>query len=690
MFSKPKVIDIIKKNPNISFYSLVKKINIFPNQNKAFSQFLNQMKKTGEIAFLKKANGFYIPTLIGSFQVQLKLRNDYGFVNFDLDNETKRAIIFGEHLNNAINNDLVLVKVFQEIDSDYYFAIVEQIIERPNAFIFGQIDQNKNFIPIDFPNKNYVFKFETNQLEPNSYVEFKIKTVIKNLIYLELVKTISKIDQPYADLSLLVASMKLDNQFNDDVLKEANLIPDQIETVIDPIRVDLRDQLIVTIDGEKTKDFDDAINVKKTDQNTFILGVHIADVAHYVKEGSAIDQQALSRATSIYLLDQVIPMLPEKLSNGICSLNPHVDRYTLSLEAEIDQNGQILRSKVFPSVINSKHRLTYKQVENYQHDPLIQKDVQLVKMLDEAYQLSKILSKVKAQQGYIDFEIEEPIIKLDQDGKTTGIEIKQRLSSEVLIENFMVLANEQVSQIVSNLKYPCIYRIHEAPSEEKFAILEDILKTINLNAIKIHHSDDPKLFANSVAQIKANRFDNFIKISLLKTMQKAKYARQNIGHFGLASKFYSHFTSPIRRYPDLALHRIIWELIIKNNKSYLENLEAKLDQVASISSQKEEEALIAERRVNDVKKAEFYQTKVNQILEGIIVSIQKFGIFVEFDDKVDALVHVSNLDDQECNINEQMTRMICAKKTYQLGQKVKVKILSTTKLEGKVDAKIVG
>ena len=689
MFSKPLLISIIKNYPYIPFHLLARKMNVNARENKNFSIFINNLKRTGLIGFSKKNNGFYLPVFIGDFEVDLKIRNDYGFASFVLNEEEKRAIVLWDHLNGAITNDHVLVKVFQEEDTNFYFAIVEKILERKNSTIFGYINENKVFVPINFPGKNYIFKFKSDDIPINTYAEFKIESIFKNEFNLSLLQTIKSIDQPYADLDLLIASMKLDNQFKEEVLEEIKKIPDEIGNTHDPIRIDLRDQLIVTIDGEKTKDFDDAISIKKTANNTFILEVHIADVAYYVKENSSLDQQALSRATSIYLLDQVIPMLPEKLSNGICSLNPNVDRYTLTLEAEIDKDGNILSSKVFPTIINSKYRLTYVQVENYQNDPIIKKDLQLVQMLNDAYELSKILSNLKAKQGYIDFEIEEPIIKLDDYGKAIGIEIKKRLSSEVLIENFMVLANEQVSEIVSNLKFPCIYRVHEAPSEEKFNALEDIVKILDLKEVKISHSDDPKLFADTVRKIKKTRFDNFIKISLLKTMQKAKYSRINIGHFGLASKYYSHFTSPIRRYPDLMLHRIIWELIINNNKNYLINLENKLDNVATISSQKEEEALIAERKVNDVKKAEFYENQVNKILDAVIVSIQKFGIFVEFEDKVDALVHVSNLNDDNCLSDEKATKMICTKNTYYLGQKVKVQILSTTKLEGKIDAKII-
>ena len=254
----------------------------------------------------------------------------------------------------------------------------------------------------------------------------------------------------------------------------------------------------------------------------------------------------------------------------------------------------------------------------------------------------------------------------------------------------MVLANEQVSLILTKQKLPCLYRVHEAPSDEKFGALADVLKVLQLDHIKVHYSADPRQFAKTVEEIKNERFDDFIKITLLKTMQKAKYSPHNIGHFGLAAQHYSHFTSPIRRYPDLVLHRIIWELLIKKNLNYLSKIEQKIEQIGIHTSSKEEEAFLVERRIIDVKKAEFYEKKINQILPATIVSVQKFGLFVEFEDKVDALIHVSNLSsEQECNADLQGTKMVCGSDVYQLGQSIKAQILNINKLAGKVDAKII-
>lgn len=692
IFNKNIIIDLIKKSNNASFFFLVRKLNIHPSQNRNFSFFLNDLKKQGLIAYSKKNENYYIPELIENINCNLNLAksNDFGFVLFEVDNQEKKAIIFKENLNNAISGDLVNVDIFKEQgESQMYFAIVKKIIERKQNFICGSINTNKEFEPINFSNK-YNFHFDKNKVKENTYVKFEIQSINKNDIFLDVYKEISNINQPYSDIELITESFGVDKTFNSDVLHEAQLIPDCVSNKTSDNRVDLTNELIVTIDGEKTKDFDDAILVKKTKNNTYILSVHIADVAYYVKENSAIDKQALSRATSIYLLDKVIPMLPEKLSNGICSLNPNVDRYTLSLEVEINKYGNVMKKNIFPATINSKYRLTYNQVANYKNEDVFKKDPQLFEMIENAYELSNILSKAKYDQGYIDFEIQETVVELDSNGKSINIKNKERLSSEVLIENFMVLANEVVSKIIADLKVPSIYRIHEAPSEEKFQNLEAIIKILNLHNINVNHSTNPKDFSMLVEKIKEQRFDDFVKISLLRTMQKAKYSTNNIGHFGLASKYYSHFTSPIRRYPDLALHRIIWELIIKKNYSYTNDLESKLNLIAKISSQKEEESLSIERKVIDVKKAEFYERNVTKIFDATIVSIQKFGIFVELSDGVDVMIHTSRLSNEICLIDENNTVMKCGEETsFKLGQKIKIQIISINKLEGKIDGQLV-
>ena len=689
MLNLEELKSYIEENKEVTFIDIAKTFRVPINKNKDLTQFMNSLIKDGFVMQNAKKN-FFIPVIINKIITKIKINpKGFGFVDVS---EQESAFISPNNIHGAMDEDEVEVIIMNDsIKIGSLIGSVVRIIKRKNTFLYGAIKKNReyfDFIPLNTKIKNRFRFINKEMLKEDIFVKAEIKDINNDHILLKIIKVISDIHKPYADINLLLESMEIDDEFNPEVLEESQLVPDKIENISDFSRIDLRDKLIITIDGESTKDFDDDMSVEKMENGNYKLGVYIADVAHYVKEGSAIDKQAFSRATSIYLIDKVIPMLPEVLSNGICSLNPNVDRFVLALEVEVDKFGVAINPTLFPAIINSKHRLTYKQVANRQDDDNINNDKKLVKMLDESYELSNILSVKKTNQGYIDFEIEEPIIELDDEGKTKNIFTKKRKSSEILIENFMVFANETVSKIVSDLKVPSIYRIHEAPSTEKIKLLQDIVNVLKLN-VKIPVSGKPKAFSDSVKEIKEIRFDDLIKISLLRTMQKAKYESNNIGHFGLASEYYSHFTSPIRRYPDLVLHRIIWEVIIKKNKSYANEMASKIDLICSQSSKQEELAVSVERKIYDVKKSEFYENKIGKIQKGMIVSIKKFGIFVDFEDKVCGFVHVTNIPNGPYNISNNGLQLYNDNKKYTVGDTVFVKITSVSKLEGKIDGAIV-
>ena len=678
----------IEENKEVTFIDIAKNFRVPIDQNKNLTQFMNSLIRDGMVMQNVKKN-FFIPIIIDRIITTIKINpKGFGFVNVS---EKESAFISSNNIHGAMDEDEVEVIIMNDsIKIGSLIGSVIKIIKRKNTFLYGSIKKNReyfDFIPLNKKIKNRFRFVNKEMLQEDTFVKTEIIDINNEHILLKIIKVISDIYKPYADINLILESMEIDDEFNPEVLEESKLVPTKTENISEFERVDLREKLIVTIDGESTKDFDDAISVEKLENGNYKLGVYIADVAHYVKEDSAIDKQAFSRATSIYLIDKVIPMLPEVLSNGICSLNPNVDRFVLGLEVEIDKFGMAINPTLFPAIINSKHRLTYKQVEERQNDEEINKNQNLVKMLEESYELSNILSVKKTNQGYIDFEIEEPIIELDDKGQTKNIFTKKRKSSEILIENFMVFANETVSKIVSDLKVPSIYRIHEAPSEEKISLLQDIVNILKLN-IKIPVSGKPKAFSEAIEQIKEVRFDDLIKISLLRTMQKAKYESNNIGHFGLASEYYSHFTSPIRRYPDLVLHRIIWEIIIKKNKSYASEIGSKIDLICNQSSKQEELAVSVERKIYDVKKSEFYEKKIGQIQKGMIVSIKKFGIFVDFEDKVCGFVHVTNIPNAPYNISNNGLQLYNDNNKYTVGDIVFVKITSVSKLEGKIDGVI--
>lgn len=689
MFDQNKLIDYLKNVKKATFLQLVRTLNINQKLNKNFSKYLNELKSNGLIGYNKKEDSYYIPTFISNEDVSYKINiRNAGLAFVKINNRDTKITIFNNSLN-ALKDDIVNINIYKG-DDDFYFGIMNSIVKRKNEFIYFEVDQNLN-TKVLFFNQDINFEFDKSDLKPNTYAKFKIESILNNKIILKYDSTLFDINQPYSDINLIVDFSNVHKSFNNNVINESNLIPDEVKNEKEFNRENLTNKLIVTIDGEKTKDFDDAISVEKTNDGNYLLGVHIADVAYYVKENTSLDLEARERGTSIYLIDKVIPMLPEKLSNGICSLNPNVKRFTLSLEATIDKNGNVLNHRIFPSMIESKFRLTYNQVANLENDEIIKNNGNLYNMLKNAYELSNILSNNKINDGYIDFEIEEPIIELDQiTGKTIDIKNRIRKSSEIMIENFMVFANEKVSETLANMKIPSIYRIHAAPSEEQIESLKLFIKALGINGIKVKQSQEPKDFQQMVNELKEIRFDNLIKMSLLRTMQKAKYSTNNIGHFGLASKFYSHFTSPIRRYPDLLLHRIIWEVIIKKNVNYSINNESLIEAIAKNSTECEIKATELERKVNDVKKADFYENKINSVLEATIVSIQRFGMFVEFNDLTNSLIHISRLcENNEFEISNDMTKLILKNKTYQIGQKIKVRIISINKLEGKIDSEII-
>ncbi|MDK2819401.1 MAG: ribonuclease R [Mycoplasmataceae bacterium] len=689
MLNQKELITYIQNNDQVTFIDIARYFSVSMNQNRDLTLFLNSLVKDVVIMQTVKKT-FFIPHVVSRITAEIKInQKGFGFVEIS---EGKSAFVASSNIHGAMDSDQVEAVIFDDpIKKGSLIASVVKVVKRKNNFLFGTVKKTReyfDFIPLNSKINNR-FRFSNKELlREDIFIKAEIQDINSNYIVLKIVKIIANINEPYADINLILESMEIDDSFNNDVLNESLKIPTSIENITEFNRVDLRENLIVTIDGESTKDFDDAINVEKLDNGNYKLGVYIADVAHYVKEDSAIDKQAFSRATSIYLIDKVIPMLPEALSNGICSLNPHVDRFVIAFESEVDKYGKQVSYKLFPAIINSKYRLTYTQVANYENEEMIKSDENLVKMLESSYKLSEILSRKKASEGYIDFEIEEPIISLDEKGATKSILIKRRKSSEILIENFMVYANENVSKIVSDLKVPSIYRIHESPSSEKIFLLQEIMNILKIK-VTIPFSKKPLNFSQAVKEIKKTRFDDLIKISLLRTMQKAKYDSDNIGHFGLASEYYSHFTSPIRRYPDLVLHRIIWEIIFKKNTSYAKEMANKINLICSHSSKQEELAVSIERKIFDIKKSEFYESKIGKMEKGMIVSIKKFGIFVDFPDKVSCFVHVTNIPEGPYSLSNNGLQLYNDNKKYVIGDVVNVKIISISKLEGKVDGVIV-
>ena len=483
------------------------------------------------------------------------------------------------------------------------------------------------------------------------------------------------------EIATIIKRFNLNTEFNEKVLEEVSSINQTVEKSSLKDRVDLRDEIIITIDGEDSKDLDDAISIKLLDNGNFYLGVHIADVTHYVKEKSHLDKEAYARATSVYLIDEVIPMLPKELSNGICSLNPGVDRLTLSCFMEINKQGKVVKKEIVESVINSTERMTYKNVSKL----LRNEDAELAKryshILEHLFLMEKlqnILYKKRMERGSLDFEFKESKIELDENRKPVSITAYERDISNRIIEEFMLVANETIAEEFCKLKIPFVYRIHERPKIEKFESLNEFLTSLGENTVKEEHLN-PKYLQGIVQKYKDTEEEQIINMLILRSLMKAKYSSVCVNHFGLNADYYCHFTSPIRRYPDLQIHRIIKKVINNNmDAKYKKKLEKRVEFASIQSSERELVAQEAEKEVHRFKKAEFMMNKIGEEFEGVVSSATRFGLFVQLENTVEGLVTLDSLDDDVYVYDEKKFNItgLSTEKVYKVGTPVKVKVKS--------------
>ena len=476
--------------------------------------------------------------------------------------------------------------------------------------------------------------------------------------------------------------------------EELNNIPEEVLESELTGRTDLTSKMIFTIDGADTKDIDDAISLEIKD-NIYTLGVHIADVSHYVLENTALGDEAYSRGTSSYLADTVIPMLPHKLSNGICSLNEGVIRLTMSCVMDINQNGDIINYDIFPSFIKSRKKMTYDNVNEILENNKIPKGYEeYAETLKKMHELATILRKKKVSRGYIEFDIPEAKIIQDENGKAIDIKKRVQRSGEALIEDFMIAANETVATHISNMELPFIYRVHDLPNNDKIEDFLNLVKALGYNIKTNVKEITPKTMQKLLEKLKDKKEFYILSTLLLRSMKKAVYSKTNIGHFGLASKNYTHFTSPIRRFPDLTVHRLLKKYLIEKDYSistinYLEN---SLVEIADHSSERELASTNAERDVNDMKMAEYMESHIGEEYDGIISSVTSFGFFVELPNLVEGLVHISTIKGDYYEYVPELLSLIgkSTKKTYRIGDKIKVKVINASKETAQIDFEIVG
>ncbi|EGQ1772102.1 ribonuclease R [Staphylococcus pseudintermedius] len=504
-------------------------------------------------------------------------------------------------------------------------------------------------------------------------------------------------NDPGVDILSIIYQHGIEIEFPDDVLKEAENVPETILPDELKGRRDLRDELTITIDGADAKDLDDAIAVKKLDNGNTELTVSIADVSYYVTEGSALDREAYERATSVYLVDCVIPMIPHRLSNGICSLNPEVDRLAMSCRMEIDAQGQVVKHEIFESVIHSNARMTYDAVNRIITD----KDAvtraqypEIVPMLDLAQTLSQQLIAMRKKRGEIDFDIKEAKVIVNEEGIPKEVVTRERGEGERLIESFMLIANETVAEHFNQMEVPFIYRIHEQPKSERLRQFFDFITNFGIMVKGTGEDIHPSTLQNIHEEIAGRPEDMVISTMMLRSMQQARYDADNLGHFGLAADYYTHFTSPIRRYPDLIVHRLVRKYLIEKSMDgrAMHEWEEKLPQIAEHTSNRERRAIDAERDTDELKKAEFMIQHIGDEFEGVISSVANFGMFVELPNTIEGMVNMQNMSDDYYYFDERQMALIGERKAkvYRIGDVVKVKVIHVDVDERQIDFQIVG
>ncbi|WP_210133358.1 ribonuclease R [Staphylococcus sp. GDY8P155P] len=504
-------------------------------------------------------------------------------------------------------------------------------------------------------------------------------------------------NDPGVDILSIIYQHGIEIEFPDKVLEEAEAVPDEIKPSEIEGRRDLRNELTITIDGADAKDLDDAISVKKLDNGHTQLTVSIADVSYYVTEGSALNEEAYDRATSVYLVDRVIPMIPHRLSNGICSLNPQVDRLTLSCQMELDERGHVVNHEIFDSVIHSNYRMTYDEVNEIitdQNEDTRKQYNEVTPMLDLAKDLSERLINMRKRRGEIDFDISEAKVLVNDEGIPTDVELRKRDEGERLIESFMLAANETIAEHFDRLNVPFIYRVHEQPKSERLRQFFDFITNFGLMIKGTGEEVHPSTLQKIQQEVEGQPEQMVISTMMLRSMQQARYDDVNLGHFGLSAEHYTHFTSPIRRYPDLIVHRLIRKYLIDKtmDDKTLNKWEEALPEIADHTSQRERRAIEAERDTDELKKAEYMVQHIGEEYEGIISSVANFGMFIELPNTIEGMVHVSEMTDDYYHFDERQMAMIGERqaKVFRIGDPVKIKVVNVDVDERMIDFQIVG
>ena len=625
----------------------------------------------------------------------------FGFVipENPLTEDESDLYIAQDDLKTAMHNDFVIARVNrQNLAGRSREGEIVRIVNRANKKIIGTFDASKNFgfvIPDDkrIGQDIFVARENFNKAKVGAKVVVEIINWPDKQRSAEgkIVEVLGYKGDVGIEILSIIKKHDLAMEFPAEVEQEANKVPEQVMVDESENRRDLRDKIIVTIDGDDAKDLDDAIYIERLANGNFLLGVHIADVSYYVRENTPLDKEARERGTSVYLVDRVLPMLPRRLSNGICSLNAGEDRLAMSIEMEIDYRGKVLKYEIFPSIIKVNTRLTYnivRQILVDNDEALRQEHAKLMEPLENMERLCHILRNHRMQRGAVDFDFPEIKVKLDDTGKPIELVKRVRSLSESIIEEFMLIANETIAQHMHKIKMPFVFRVHEQPEQGKIDKLNNLLHNFGQNIPK---SDEirPKELQNILKKVAGKPEERIISTVMLRSLKQARYEAENIGHFGLAATYYTHFTSPIRRYPDLIVHRLLRETFRTGDISEKrkQKLTAILPEIALHASQRERAAAEAERETVDLKKVEYMTQFIGQHFMGIINGVTAFGIFVELESGVEGLVRVSSMQNDYYVYVEEQYALIGehTKKVYRLGDQVEIIVANANIEERNID-----
>src|SRR5690625_3693917 len=664
---------------------------------------LNELEDTGELV-RTRINRFGLREKMnlvrGKIQMQKK---GFAFLIPDDDNQDD-VYIHHSDLASAMNNDKVLVRLERSGNQTQRpEGTVIRILERGLSEIVGTFEDNQSFgfvIADDkrIPHDIFIPKNMTNGAISGHKVIVNITKYPEGRMSAEgeIIKILGHKNDPGIDIISIIHKNGIKIDFPEEVLDQAGQAHETVTEEEMEGRRDLRDEVIVTIDGADAKDLDDAIRVEQLDNGNYLLGVYIADVSHYIDADSPMDEEAFERGTSVYLVDRVIPMIPHRLSNGICSLNPNVDRLTLGCEMEIDVTGKVVNHSIFESVIQSKQRMTYHDVNKI----LVDKDESvrakyndLVPMFEQMEKLAAILRAKRMGRGAIDFDFKEAQVLVDDNGKAKDVVLRERSVGERLIEEFMLAANETVAEHFHWMDLPFIHRVHENPDEGKLQQFFEFLAGLGYSVKGTAQDVHPQALQNVIERVKGELEEMIVSKLMLRSLKQAKYDPQNVGHFGLATDFYTHFTAPIRRYSDLMVHRLIRTYLIdhKLDEKTTSHYKSTLPEIARHASERERIAIDAEREVEDLKKAEYMQDKIGEKYIGTISSVTNFGLFVELENTVEGLVHVSYMTDDYYHFDERSYALIGERtgQIYRIGDEVGVQVISVNLDERVVDFELV-